>query len=188
MPPLSRAVARRLLRSRYAAAGARSTVRLLDSGSMCPLIDGTCTVEVRWRADSQTVKPGQLVLAGWDDLLLVHRIVDRRENAGGRQYLQMADNSDLAHPFAMSWLAADDVLAIVEKVTRNDGKVLYRHDRVLCRLANVIAAQLGVALWSARRRGMNRTAHLLVRFRALVLRCLARVLRNAAEPTLLCRP
>ncbi len=179
--PLSRTLARRLLRTRRARRGDVTTVTVLDSRSMAPLIRGQCQAAVRWGVPEQGLPPGCLILAGWDDLLIVHRVVAKSTHGGQTVVLQMADNLDVANPFGATWLAEDDVLGVVHQVRDPQGAVRYAADWWLSRTVDRITAWQGQRLWSAIQRKQRLRAAVLRGARSAIFAAAALAVRSLAH-------
>jgi hypothetical protein len=148
---LDRARARRILGSRHARRGELRQVTVLDSRSMAPTFVGECRATTDWRIPPNGPRPGQIVLAGWGDLLILHRVVATAIDPDGRRrLLQMADNYEPGNPMGATWLTAEHVLAVVRSVEGADGRLVYSDESRLCQGVDRLAAGLGYQLWQAR--------------------------------------
>lgn len=194
MSGVSRDVARRLLVRHYAASAPHGTVRVLDTGSMAPLIGGgACVAHVAWGVPAARITPGRLVISALPTgLVVLHRVVaTRRTPAGDLELLHVPDADDgdvsglparyvpLPAGYASPWVPERNVLGMVTKVTSATGSCLYDAGSVCSRATDF------TALWFARRLGAGsgeddgRPRVLLRRARHLSLR-LARLLTRAA--------
>ncbi|MCW2608994.1 MAG: hypothetical protein JWM15_240, partial [Cryptosporangiaceae bacterium] len=156
-----RSLARRIVRRTRAGRGHRSAITILDSNSMAPLIRGHCHADVHWGVPDREVQAGMLVVAGWDDLLIVHRVIAATSIDGHLAVLQMADNLDPGNPFGATWIDGRDILGVVTRVRTSYGTTRYARGWWLCRAVDRIAAWLGMSVWKALER------HQLTRLAAL---------------------
>jgi hypothetical protein len=194
MTGVSREVARRLLLRHYAASSPHGTVRVLDTGSMAPLIGGgACVAHVEWGVPAADIPLGRLVISALPTgLVVLHRVVaSRRTPAGNLELLHLPDADDgdvpglparyvpLPAGYASPWVPERSVLGMVTGVTSVTGSCLYDVGSVYSRATDLLA------LWFARRLGAGsgwddgRPRRLLRRARHLSLR-LARLLSSAA--------
>jgi hypothetical protein len=149
---LDRSTARRLLRAAYARTSPESLVRVLDSGSMWPLLLRETMVRVRWGVpDVAKTRPGDvLLLEGALGLPVVHRVaaVDARHEPP--VILQVGDAYDLGDPYAGYWLPFDSVLGRVVGIEEPGGVELALTTR-FARGAGRVVALTTRALWRADR-------------------------------------
>src|SRR3712207_2609346 len=148
MNAISRDVARRLLIRHYAANSPYGKVRVLDTGSMAPLIGGgECIAHVKWGVPPDRIPLGRLVISALPTgLVVLHRVVAvRRTGAGGLELLHVPDADDgdvsglparyvpVPSGYASPWVPERSVLGMVTKVTSATGSCLYDVGSVCCR-------------------------------------------------------
>lgn len=148
-PAVPRALARRLLRRARGDRGDTTTITVLDSRSMAPLIRGQCLADVRWGVPACGLRPGSLVVAGWDDLLIVHRVIAVSGHGDQTTVLQMADNLDPVNPFGATWVDLRDILGVVTHVRAMTGATRYDRRWWLSRAVDRAAARQGQLVWTA---------------------------------------
>jgi hypothetical protein len=125
-PPPAEGVAalRRVASAQRASRRERSNLRVFDSASMRPLIRGSANVVVRWGQPTEGVTGGLGLMTLPDGMLAVHRLARFRRDADGRAFvLQGGDNFHAGDPYAASWIAAVDVLGIVETIILGERKI-----------------------------------------------------------------
>lgn len=106
-----------LMRELHARHGESTTIRVLDSGSMSPLMRGEYVAEVRWGIPSNSI--GKLLLLdlpGED--LTVHRAIDHRSGA----VLQAADKYFPGFLYAAGWVPTSRILGTVEALVDERGR------------------------------------------------------------------
>lgn len=114
LSPSDTASLRSLLLKVWAAKGARSWVRLVDTQSMSPTLSGNVFLLVEWTA-SPNLQPGTLVLfpSPHAGLLVVHRVCDLKITESGVQVLQMADRLIADDEIGSGWLPAESIFGHV---------------------------------------------------------------------------
>jgi hypothetical protein len=160
MNGLNRDVARRLLVRHYAAESPHHPVRVLDTGSMAPLIGGgACTAQVEWAVSAADIPLGRLVVSALPTgVVVLHRVVaTRRTAAAGLELLHAPDADDgdvwglparyvpLPTGYESPWVPEQSVLGMVSRVTSATGSCRYDAGSACSRATD------SVALWFARR-------------------------------------
>ncbi len=114
-------VARRLVRQAYQRAGRVSYIRVMDSGSMHPMLTGGCRVAIRWGVPSKGDAVGLLALLELPGgVLVVHRLCRTRKGEGEAwDTLQIPDSFRAGDPYVGSWIEADRILGSVAEVRRS---------------------------------------------------------------------
>jgi hypothetical protein len=177
--------ARHLLLRYLARTGKRSLVRIVDSGSMAPLVNSDgLYAEVEWGALDKLV-PGELVVVATppSGLLIVHRSVAWRQFSGGRELLQLPDSDDaggggvpgryvpLPSGYESPWTPEVDILGRVVRILSLDGRtVRYDIHSRLTRLTNVVARELARRIWNWSEVGAGRREWAARRLRNVTLR------------------
>lgn len=155
-----RSVARRLLRSRLSRLGQETTIRLMDSRSLWPLLNGEAQALVRWGLPAGSDVGRLALFEGNAELLIVHRILSLDTSTSPARVLQAADNCEIGNPYARGWLPIDRVLGIVVEIKQLPSRrAVYISRRRLEHLVDTAAARTG--LWRMRSRG--RVRHLMGR-------------------------
>lgn len=173
---LTRTEARRLLIAHMTKSGLCRTVRVVDSGSMAPLVAGDCLATVSAPLAGGVVPVGALVLVSSPPagLAALHRVVATRRTAGGTEVLQVPDNLRHATRYGSSWVKAADVLGTVRRIVALDGRWLYEAGSISSARYDALAACLGRAAWAQRQKGHRARAELLATVRSAGLRLILR--------------
>jgi hypothetical protein len=185
---LSRATARRLLSAHHARYRPATVVRVIDSRSMAPLVQGNVEALVSWGAVDGRLRPGALVLTSTGgDLLVVHRAIDtNRCSSSAPKVLQMADNVDFGNPYAVSWVDERYVLGVVRALRAPDGRLVYSDGVSVCRLVDRIMAMGGRLLWRSSRRGSSVSTSALRLARLAIMRAACAVWRPLLVRSTVC--
>ena len=125
--------------------GAATWLRILDSGSMKPLVEGSCWGLIEWSGAQR----GDVVLI--DDplgMLLSHRLIRLRAD---RRVLQIADAIDVTVPYSGYLIDEDRVLGRVVLLRRRGRE--YRLDGAWPRRVGRGVAWASEAVWRAVERG-----------------------------------
>lgn len=148
-PAIPRTLARRILRRAREDRRDITTITILDSRSMAPLIRGQCSANVQWGVPHGALRRGCLIVAGWDDLLIIHRVIAVSRLGGHMAVLQMADNLDPGNPFGATWIDVRDVLGVVTHIRTMNGATRYDCGWWLSRAIDHVAARQGQFVWTA---------------------------------------
>lgn len=146
---MSRTLARRIVCRTRGDRGDVTTITILDSRSMAPLIRGQCHADVQWGLPAGGLRRGCLIVAGWDDLLIVHRVIAATRLNGHMAVLQMADNLDPGNPLGATWIDVRDILGVATHIRTMNGVTRYACGWWLSRAVDHIAAWQGTFVWTA---------------------------------------
>jgi hypothetical protein len=124
--------------------GTVTWLRIFDSGSMKPLVDGTCHGLIDWSGGASARKGDVILIDDEVGLLLAHRLIGR--HAGGR-ILQIADVIDLDTPYSGYFVNEGRVLGRVVQLQRR-GRT-YNLNARLPRLLGWCIARSSEAVWDA---------------------------------------
>jgi hypothetical protein len=143
---------RHLARRYYERRGIETDIRILDSGSMAPLLNDDTLVRVRWGQPRDDEIPGSLLVMTLNaDLLIVHRGVAVDRSAAGRLILQISDTYVPGDPYAGHWVEDTSVLGMaVAVVSASRGDVIDLTSAFARTLGRISAATTR-AVWTADR-------------------------------------
>jgi hypothetical protein len=179
-----RSAMRRLVRDAYARRGVVSNVRVVDSGSMRPLMAGERDLGVRWGLPSGSLAGAILLFEAEGGIVFVHRAAaSRRGSNGSLEILHVADNYPRGDPYSAYWAPESHLLGEVIEIIDPTSGTRIDLTRPLTRLAGRIVAMAGYAAWRLDRtrcRGiLAPPAFGLHRFAARVCVAVARCRRQA---------
>ncbi len=171
--------------------GAKSTlrVRIVDTGSMQPLVRGTHVYARITSMPSGGVLPGSLALleVPGSSVMVMHRIIDVRNTMdGGLELLQLGDSDDgdpfrggrpmpLPEQLASLWVPAGRGIGVVSKIESPGGELLYDRGVWTCRAYDSMAAALSRQLLHARLYKHPRRERAIQALRALTLSLIFRI-------------
>jgi hypothetical protein len=173
---LTRDAARRLLVRHMATTGRSRSVRVIDSGSMAPLVAGDCLATVSAPPTDGVIRTGTLILVSSPPagLAALHRVVACRRTVAGHEVLQVPDNLRHATRYGYSWVKASDVLGAVRRIITLDGRSLYEAGSTASARYDALASLLGRTVWARRQKGQDARAEVLAVLRSLALRLFLR--------------
>jgi hypothetical protein len=152
-PTISVQLARRLALAQRGSDGKASSIRVVNTGSMEPLVNGDCTANIIWGAPKERIRRGCLIVTSTPliSFLVLHRCTNQRMSPTGElEYRQLPDSGDRPGrhtPFVdeslpSEWLSAEAVFGIVTELRTTDGRCRYDDDSQMCRMMDRAIASI----------------------------------------------
>lgn len=140
---------RRLVRDAYARSGKLTVVRVLDSGSMRPLMAGERDLLVRWGVPRSHKIVGAILLFEVEGgIVFVHRAAAcRRTVDGALEILHVADTYPRGDPYSAYWASEGDVLGEVVAISEPGASTRIDVTTPLARAVGRVVAVAGWVAW-----------------------------------------